>query len=146
MAGGPIESGAIDKFRRGWRFRCLGRLPAGTAMALDHGHDSLFDHDQRCDHLADALAGQILEIAGFVNPDNVVLHILRQTTVVTVAQGRGESTRAVVDNLCRRRIFWVAVSMLSTAAPSSPAARAMRRSLPSLMSTESSRMLCRIAD
>lgn len=49
------------------------------------------------------LAGQILEIASFVNPNNVVLYILSQATLVTVAQGGGEGTRAVVDNLCRRQ-------------------------------------------
>lgn len=25
-------------------------------MTLDHGHEPLFEHDQHCDHFADALA------------------------------------------------------------------------------------------
>ena len=97
-------------------------------MTLDHGHEPLFEHDQHCDHFADALACKILEIAGLINANNVVLHILRKAMVVVVfraeARARAQSSIASAD----ARIFWVAVSILSTAAPSSPAARAIRRS------------------
>ena len=45
---------------------------------------TFLDHHQHCDHLADALAREILEIACLINPDNVVLHILGEAVVVIV--------------------------------------------------------------
>ena len=47
---------------------------------------SLFDHHQHCDHLADPLACEVLEIAGLINADDVILHILREAVVVIVIQ------------------------------------------------------------
>ena len=70
-------------------------------MTLDHGHEPLFEHDQHCDHFADALACQILEIAGLINTNNVVLHILRKAMVVVVlrteARARAQSSIASTD-------------------------------------------------
>ena len=94
-------------------------------------HESLCDHHQHCDHLADALVREILEIARLVDADNMILHILREAVVVIVIQYRGESTCAVVDSLCRGENLLCCRFQLSTAAPSSPAARAIRGSLPS---------------
>lgn len=101
-----IEPGTIDKFRRRCGLRRPNRLrDAGTSVALDHGHQSLFDHDQHCDHFPDPLACKILEIARLIDADNVILHILREAVVVIVVQRRGEGTCAVVNSLCRRENF-----------------------------------------
>ena len=101
-----IEPGTIDKFRRWCGLRRPNRLrDAGTTVALDHGHQSLFDHDQHCDHFADPLACKILEIARLIDADDVILHILREAVVVIVVQRRGEGTCAVVNSLCRRENF-----------------------------------------
>lgn len=74
-------------------------------------HEPLFEHDQHCDHFADALACQILEIAGLINTNNVVLHILRKAMVVVVlrteararAQSGGHESRGDVADLSRHR-------------------------------------------
>lgn len=48
---------------------------------------------------------KVLEIASLVNADHVVLQILRQTMVVVIAQGGGESSRAVIDCFGRSQNF-----------------------------------------
>ena len=74
-------------------------------MAGDHCHKAVLDHHQNGDHFADTLPCEVLEIASFVNADHVVLHILCQAMVVVIAQGRGESSRAVIDRLSRCQNF-----------------------------------------
>ena len=84
----------------------LNRVCDGAAaVALDHRHESSLDHHQHCDHFADALAREILEIALLTDADNVILHILREVVVVIVIQHRDESTCAVVDGLWRGENF-----------------------------------------
>ena len=100
------------------------------------------DRVQGRDHFADALAGEILEIAGLVDPHDLVLDVLGKPALVIGLERGGERLGAVVDDLRSISGFCaVAFSMPSTAAPSSPAARAMRRSLPSPISAASSRLL-----
>ena len=72
-------------------------------MTRDHCRKLLLDHGQSRNHLANALAGEILEIASFVNADQMVLHVLSQAMVVIIAQGRCPGSRAVVDRLSRRK-------------------------------------------
>jgi len=102
MARRSVEPRAIDELRRLCRLRSLNLLDdADPTVALDHGDESFLDHHQHCDHLADALARKILEIACLINADNVVLHILGEAVVVIVVQCRGEGACTVVDGLCR---------------------------------------------
>ena len=49
------------------------------------------------DHLGDALAGQVLEIAGLEDLDHALLDVLRQRLVLLVLQARGERRGHLVD-------------------------------------------------
>ncbi|MGA7533783.1 MAG: hypothetical protein WBW27_18075, partial [Pseudolabrys sp.] len=76
VAVSAIEPGSVDKAGGPGRLAGLG---ARAAIACDHGGQSLLDHDQQRDHLANPLAGEILKIAGLIDADHVVLHIFCQT-------------------------------------------------------------------
>ena len=56
--------------------------------------------------MADALAAEILEIAGFVDLHHVVLNFLREAAFVVGLHGRGERLGAVVDHLGRFQDFF----------------------------------------
>ena len=72
---------------------------------------------------------------------HLLLDVLGEAALVVGLQRGGERAGALVDDLGAFEDFLVAFSMPSMAAPSSPAARVMRRSRPSPMSAASSRLL-----
>ena len=81
-----------------------GLRPAGDAVgSLDHDGQLLFHHHQGRDDFPDALAGEILEIAGFINPHDMILHVLRETMVVVIGQRGDERARAIIDGFDRRQ-------------------------------------------
>ena len=92
---GPLSSRGAPAWRRR-------RVARRTALAaLEHARHLVLEHVQGADHLADALAGEILEIAGFVDLHHVVLDVLGQPALVVGLQRGGERLGAVVDDLDR---------------------------------------------
>ncbi len=75
------------------------RRPA--LVAFEHVLDLLLDHGQGLDHVADALAAEVLEIAGLVDLHHVILNLLRQAAFVIGLHRGGERLGAVVDHLRR---------------------------------------------
>ena len=61
--------------------------------------DMLLDERQRLDHLADALAGEILEIAGLENLHDAVLDVVGEPLLVAALEHRRERVRGLVDVL-----------------------------------------------
>src|SRR5262245_36646873 len=104
----PSSRGPVDGIFAG-RPGCL-RLFAGAAIAPDHGNKPFFDHHQGRNHLADALAGEILEVASFINAPRDPAHPA-QGHDGNRRSGRTREPRTVINDLSRPRIFWVAVSM-----------------------------------
>ncbi len=61
-----VELGAVDQAAAGRRL-LRRRLRRTAVAAIEHGRELLLDQVQGVDHLGDALAGEILEIAGLVD-------------------------------------------------------------------------------
>ena len=78
-----------------------GRRRLRALAARDRRRHALLDHVERLDHLADALAGEILEIAGLEQPRDVLLDVLRHAARVAGQLRGGERLGAVVDRLGR---------------------------------------------
>ena len=70
-------------------------------VAGKHALHLVLDRVQGLDHMADALAAEILEIAGLVDFYHVILNFLRQAALVVRFQRSGERARAFVDDLGR---------------------------------------------
>ena len=107
MAGIAVELGTVEQPAAVRRLCRRGRLiaPVNSVAAIEHGRDLVLDHRHGADHIADALAGKILEIAGFVDLHDVVLDVLGQAALVIVLQRGGERPGAFVDDLDRFQNF-----------------------------------------
>ena len=93
MAGIAVEPGTVEQ---GVARLGGGRLARLAAVALEHVLHLVFDHVQGLDHVADALAAEILEIAGFVDFHHVFLNFLREAALVIVFQRGGKRPGALV--------------------------------------------------
>lgn len=70
--------------------RSLGRLVRlrsviDAVATLDHDGQLLFHHRQGRDDFSNSLAGQILEIAGFIHAHDLVLDVLSEAVVIIIA-------------------------------------------------------------
>src|SRR5690606_37754181 len=72
-----------------------------AAPDFDHALDAVLDEGQSRDDLGDALAGEILKIAGLENGDDLVLNIGRQSLVALRLDMRGDLHGGIVDRLGR---------------------------------------------
>src|SRR3954447_25907850 len=68
-----------------------------TTPDLHHAQDMRLDEFQGPDNLADALAGQILEITGLEDLDDSLLHVLRQRVILIILQASRQCVRDLID-------------------------------------------------
>ena len=92
---GPLTSRAAG---RGFLATVLARP---ILCSVEHGGDLVFHPGQYLDNIADALAGEILEIAGLVDFHRMLLNILGKPALVLVLERGAERPRAVVDGFRR---------------------------------------------
>ncbi len=64
---------------------------------IHHDVDMVLDEFHRAHHLADALAGQILEVAGLENRDHAFLDLLAELDLLVVRGHLGEGGGGLVD-------------------------------------------------
>src|SRR5260370_25783796 len=75
------------------------RGPDGIYATPDihHDRDVVFDEFHRRHHLADALAGQILEIAGFEDRDHTLLDFLTENRLLVRRSDLGQRAGRLID-------------------------------------------------
>ncbi len=104
VAAIAVELGAVDQLAagRGLFRRSLRRT---AVAAIEHGRELLLDQVQGVDHLGDALAGEVLEIAGLVDRHRALLDVLGEPALVVAPERGGQRLGAVVDAFGRVQDF-----------------------------------------
>ena len=99
---GPLTSSALSLLRSAMASAaCPGRRR--SRPDLHHAGDAILDEFQRRQHLGDALAAEILEVAGFEDADDVIADVARERLLLVVLERRGQGVGSFVDGSPRHR-------------------------------------------